>query len=438
VVTVRHVARALVTSVVTVALATPAAALSSHALPSLAGAANPSACPQVPALGTLPLPRPEAALAIQVPGTLPDRLRVSRAPGPVDSTDAVTVALDPTGKPTRVEVVQRLRITGTGDYGIYERGPARRADALDDTSPPVAKLGTVVWQGFSPGRRDLAARLTLDPGIEALRLPLGVRLGFVDTFGVPQPLGPGGQVPSAGTLTVTLSDQTSQQSVLVGAGAADAASLASVAETLLGAAASPGREPPVAGRGLPCSLVATQLAERLIGVSAAQSIRGTIRVAGTTALVSGPGSTPTSNGARIAGTLPGGSVEFAVKVGGAGRVAVDVTTAPTIDRRTLAAPDGFSSWQAWAASRPSVAQRQRATDIVVAAAATAVRAADFYPYLQADLPGRSQGLFSYSIDVPAAARAGRPPLRPKSGPIALAALAAGLIVANGAALRRLT
>ncbi|MDX6273839.1 MAG: hypothetical protein QOJ92_1049 [Frankiales bacterium] len=436
-VTVGHVAGALAAAAAVGALASPAVALPLTAMPLAPGGANPTSCGD-PRPGRIPLPRPEAALALQVPGTLPDRLRVSRAPGPVDDRDQVDVALGPEGQPARVTVEQRLRITGTGDYGIYERGPARRADALDDTSPPVAKLGTVVWQGFSPGRRDLAARLTLDPGIEALRLPLGVRLEYVDALGAPQPLGAGGTVPGPGTVTVTLSDQTSQQAVLVGAGSTDASELAGVADALLGAAASPGREPPVAGRGLPCDLSADLVAQRQITVGAAQTIRGTIRVVGSTATVAGPGTTPISNGARIAGSLPGGQVAFTARVSGRSQLVLDLTTQPTLDRRTLSPPTGFTSWAQWAAGHPSSQARRAATDTVIAAAAAAVRAADYYPYLQADLPGRAQGLFRYSLDRPAALAATRQPLRPKRGAIGVVVLAASLIFATGAVLRRLS
>lgn len=63
---------------------------------------------------------------------------------------------------------------GEGDYQVRERGPARSARSLSDLDPPITKFGAVVWQGFSPGSRELAARLVLDPLLEAPRLPLGV------------------------------------------------------------------------------------------------------------------------------------------------------------------------------------------------------------------------------------------------------------------------
>lgn len=437
-VTVARVVGALAACAASGAFAAPAVALPQGAFPRLPGAANPTPCPETGRTDRLGLPQEEAPQALNIPGTPSDRLRTSVAPGAVDSSDRLEVRLGPDGRPVRVQVEQRLRITGVGDYRIYERGPARQSVALDDTPAPVTKFGAVVWQGFSPGRRDLAARLTLDPEIEALRLPLGITLAFRDASGRPQPLGLGGAVPGAGTVTVTLADQTAQQNIDVAAGSGNAQELAHLAETLLKAAATPGREPPVAGRGLPCDLGVTSPARRLTTVAAAQSVAGTVRVLGAQGTVAGPGVTATADGGRIEGTLPGGaSTAFTVHVTGACRLELDVSTQPTIDRRTLTPPKGFSSWSAWAASGPDSAARAAATDRVVAAAATAARAAVFYPYLQADLPGRASGTFSYSIDVPARAAAARATLHPKPGPIALAGLALGLILANGAALRRL-
>jgi hypothetical protein len=77
------------------------------------------------------------------------------------------VGMTGSASPPRVLVEQRLRLTGQGDYQVRERGPARASEALGDEPPPVTKFGAVVWQGFSPGSRELAARLTLDPLLEA-------------------------------------------------------------------------------------------------------------------------------------------------------------------------------------------------------------------------------------------------------------------------------
>src|SRR3954469_1235235 len=146
-------------------------------------------------------------------GLRPDRLRKSVVPGTASDREDVVVAVGPTGAPNAVTDTQRLVINGAGNYIIRELGPARAAVGLNDTVPPVLELGTVVWQGFSPGRRELSARLTLDPGIEAARLPMTVRLEFHDRNGVRRPLGAGPAASRAGTVTVSLSNNTASNRV---------------------------------------------------------------------------------------------------------------------------------------------------------------------------------------------------------------------------------
>ena len=126
-----------------------------------------SCCPAPP-------PPEDPALLTQV-GALPDRLKKTVVPGTADNAEQVEIALGAGGAVSQVHLTQRLVLTGTGDYVVRERGPARQAVGLEGSNPPVTKLGTVVWNGFVPGRRELAARLTLDAGLEATRLPLGGR-----------------------------------------------------------------------------------------------------------------------------------------------------------------------------------------------------------------------------------------------------------------------
>src|SRR3954447_11177223 len=147
-------------------------------------------------------------------GLRPDRLRKSVVPGTASDREAVVVAVGPTGAPTAVTDTQRLVINGAGNYIIRELGPARAAVGLNDTVPPVLELGTVVWQGFSPGRRALSARLSLDPGIEAARLPLAVSFVFTDRSGGTRPLGPGAAAPAAGTVKITLTNNTTSNRVV--------------------------------------------------------------------------------------------------------------------------------------------------------------------------------------------------------------------------------
>src|SRR3954471_8715504 len=168
-------------------------------------------------------------------GLRPDRLRKSVVPGTASDREDVVVAVGPTGAPTAVIDTQRLVINGAGNYIIRELGPARAALGLNETVPPVLELGTVVWQGFSPGRRELSARLTLDPGIEAARLPMKVTLRLRDSAGHVSALDPGGRAPANGTLTVTLTNQTASLRT-VETGSADLAPLAVVLDQLRRAA----------------------------------------------------------------------------------------------------------------------------------------------------------------------------------------------------------
>src|SRR3954467_6802751 len=141
-------------------------------------------------------------------GLRPDRLLKSQVAGSVRDDEHVVVALGPSGSPTAVTDTQRLDIRGAGNYIVRELGPAREAVGLGVTVPPVLELGTVIWQGFSPGRRVLSARLTLDPGIEAARLPMTVTLAFRAADGRRVPLDPGAVAPADGTATVTLHNAT--------------------------------------------------------------------------------------------------------------------------------------------------------------------------------------------------------------------------------------
>src|SRR4051794_30785610 len=59
-------------------------------------------------------------------GVRKDRLLKSVVPGPVANTEALTVAVGPSGAPAAVTDVQQLVITAPGNYIVRELGPARR------------------------------------------------------------------------------------------------------------------------------------------------------------------------------------------------------------------------------------------------------------------------------------------------------------------------
>lgn len=418
-------------------IATPALAAALAAALTLAAGSPAAAEP-------LELPTPAAAQDVALLNAVDaraDRVLVSVVPGPVRNDEVVLVGLDGSGRPQRVLVEQRLLLTGKGDYQVRERGPARASEALGDEPAPVTKFGAVVWQGFSPGERELAARLTLDPALEAPRLPLAVGVSFTPAAGtgdLATALDAGGEIPSAGTVTVRLTNQTTQPATLPTATDVDAAAVAPVLDAALAAARAPaGPRLPVAGGLLPRTLE-VEAAAQVAGVQAVPlRVTGTLAVAGARATVAGPGTTPTADGATVAGTLPGGaSAEFAVTTDGPGLLTLDLAAVPALDPRALTPPGGAVSWTAWAQSGPDAAARRAALDLLVRVAATGTRAASYAPYLGADLPGTGTTVFRYAFAPVEAVAAVRAPLEPRPGAIALAGVALLLVVGNAAALWR--
>ncbi len=369
-------------------------------------------------------------------GARPDRVLRSVVPGPVRNDEVVRVGLGPDGV-ERVQVEQRLGLTGQGDYQVRERGPARAALALGEEPPPVTKSGAVVWQGFSPGTRDLAALLTLDPVLEAPRLPLAVDVSFVpETGGASRPLGPQGGIPGPGTVTVRLTAQTAQPAVLPTAADAPAAALAPPLDALRRAAAAPGPRPPTAGAGLPAALDAGPVAERA-GVRAVP-LRVTGRLTAPGATVRGPGTTTLPDGAALAGTLTTGEAVFTVDVPAAGALGLDLKAVPALDPRPLVPPGGAASWRAWAEAGPPQAERRAALDLLVDVAASGARAASYSPYLGADLPGTGSTVYRWGLLPAPAAVAAAVPLTPRPAAIALAGLAGLLVLAGAAGLWRVS
>jgi hypothetical protein len=366
-------------------------------------------------------------------GLRKDRLLTSVVPGPVVNTEALTVAVGPTGSPAVVTDLQQLVITAAGNYIVRELGPARRAEALGDTAPPVLELGQVVWQGFSPGRRTLQARLTLDPAIESHRLPMSVRLLFRDVRGRVRPLEAGARAPADGSVSVTITNATGSPRV-VGLGVADAAPLAVELDRLYAAAAAPrAAVPPYAGSGLPTSIAGTHRGDEQTTVLSPLHVTGSIGVDGAGAEVHGPGTTATAPGADVAGTLDG-SASFDVDVRAGQHLRMDLDVRPWLDPRTLAPPAG--SWRTWATAHPDVAARVSATTTLAEAAAAAARAAEYSPYLQADTPGTDLSSFRYVIAPKAATPRADATIRAKPGAMTAAALALVAVAGNAALLWR--
>ena len=364
-----------------------------------------------------------------------DRLRKSTVPGRVSDREDVRVALGPSGAPAAVTDTQRLVIRGAGNYIVRELGPARAAVGLGGTVPPVLELGTVVWQGFSPGTRALSARLTLDPGIEAARLPLSVRFDFHDAAGHARPLLPGAEAPTAGTVTITLTNNTaSPRVVATGVGAPD--SIAAVLDALRRVAARPAAAvPPTAGNGLPERVSGRTTGALSLNVVAPLRVAGTITAPGGTAAITGPGLGAAPGGVSVTGTLAA-VAGFTVKVARGDRIGMSLDVRPWLDPRAVAPPAPAGSWKKWAASHPSSGAIATATQTLVTNAAAAARAAEYSPYLQADAPGPDLSTFTYVVAPPPRAFSVTVHMHPRPGGIAAAAVALLAIVGNAALLRR--
>ncbi len=423
----------------------------------LAVAAAILACPTtalVTHADSIELPTPEAAkvqeskliLAVQKANKAfrPDRLKPSVVPGTVRNDEKLLVGLGGDGTVRTVTMEQRLDVQGQGDYAIRERGPAREATSLGTERPPLTQKGAVVWQGFTPGHRELAARLRLDPAIEAEHLPMTVTVTFTDASGKAGRLGDGGRIPGAGTVHVTVTNATEQPQDLPTGTDASAAALARSLDLALEVARKPGADRlPSTDDRLPKDLTVTGAAQ----VSASQGVplhlTGSFAVTGTTATLSGPATTATPTGGTFEGTLGGSlpgrqtqSVTFDVKAGGPGDLALRMDAVAAFNKQELAPPGSFLTWREWAASKPSAASRKEALDLLIAVAATGARASSYSPYLGADLKGTGSTSYELSFAPPSATAATKPVLHPRWGAISLVGLAGMALLGAGYAVWR--
>jgi hypothetical protein len=381
------------------------------------------------ATGTLVLPTPEAARVqqsnlVKAVGGLPDRLLASNVPGSVVNDEII-------------QAEQRLRLEGTGDYAIRERGPARSATSLSNEPAPLTRKGAVVWMGFSPGHRDLGARLVLDAAIEAEHLPLKVLVSFVDPHGKTSLL-EGGQLPGPGQVTVTLTNTTSQPVDLPTAADASPAALAGALDKALEVARHPSaRRLPSTDDMLPKTLTVAGPARIAAAQAVPLRVDGALTFSGTSATLTGPAISSTGAFSGVLGGVAGTtSVTFTAAVTGAGSMALDLKAVNALNPTELAPPRRLASWRAWSQSKPSVAERRSALDLLVEVAATGARASSYSPYLGADLQGTGSATFSYGF-APATRRAAVvASSRPNWIAISLGGLGLLLLVSGGVVIWR--
>lgn len=400
--------------------------------PSLSRAVAALALAAAPASGpALPLPKPAGQVPAAVIGATfpdrPERLRRSILPGPVDDTERVDVLVAGSGAPAAVALTQHLVLSGTGQFIVWERSSAQDAVALEDTVAPVLKREAVIWQGFVSGTKTLAARLTLDAGVEAGLLPFAVT--------VTPPLGPGGAV-GPGDVTVRIAN-TSGRAMTLPTGVVSPAALAGPLDALLTYARSrSAAAPPVAGRGLPLTLAATSVgATRQATTVAPLRVTGTIRAAGAAPVTPESAAVrPLADGLRLDGVLAGAG-EFTVHLPAATTLALDLTVTPTLDARLLEPPRGHT-WADWLRLGPTPQEAATALTLLVEGAAAAARDDEYAPYLGHHGPGAVHTTFHVRVAPREVIVKAVKPLRPKAFPIALASIALLAIAGNAAAIHR--
>ena len=86
----------------------------------------------------------------------------------------VRISIDAAGTPFALRATQRLDVRRIGDYAFTIAAPLTNIDAAPGSSAaPGLRTGAYLWQGFDPGRRILAATITLQPSASAA-LPLRI------------------------------------------------------------------------------------------------------------------------------------------------------------------------------------------------------------------------------------------------------------------------
>lgn len=107
-------------------------------------------------------------------GSEPGEVRV---PGSLANVEAVRVGVGQDGTPASVVVLQRMSIRGLGDFRFVVPAPATDVvPVAGSQSLPGLRLSGIVWQGFSPGKRFLAALVRLKPGAASVGLPLRITI----------------------------------------------------------------------------------------------------------------------------------------------------------------------------------------------------------------------------------------------------------------------
>jgi hypothetical protein len=113
-------------------------------------------------------------LAPETSGVLPLPLRFFRG---LDNRERVVVGMDENGKPHSVRVLQTIVLKRLGDYVLTVPAPVLSVTPGPGTeSQPGLRKNQILWEGFSPGRRVLAAWADLRVAESVAGLPVEVKV----------------------------------------------------------------------------------------------------------------------------------------------------------------------------------------------------------------------------------------------------------------------
>jgi hypothetical protein len=228
-----------------------------------------------------------------------------RVPGTLKNEEAVRIGLGADGRPVSVVVTQRMSIRGLGDFRFVVPAPATNVAAIGGSqSMPGLRQAGIVWQGFSPGKRLLAARITLSAAAAASGLPL--RISVERGHGVTR---------------VRLDNATSKQfNVTTGSASVPALQRALAQIRLqLGLQLAKGRPLPL----VPVQVEGTVSKLAVVSVDTPIHVTGTMTVAG-------------AHPAKVDTTLGGGRQDArTVQLRGAGKLTIALTVSFAHDRRSL-------------------------------------------------------------------------------------------------------
>jgi hypothetical protein len=319
----------------------------------------------------------------------------------VASTECVHVGVEPSGHPVAVRVRQRLVVAGKGDYQLAVGAPlvgVRRGPGSQ--SEPGFRVDQLLWAGFSPGRKVLAADVVLRTAPAARYLPLRLRLQ---------------REPGGASLTVTNATTTPEMEYV---GVVRPAEMAKLLDET--------RRASLAGvrlRGSFATFVGpVRIRKRPLVIEAPLRVRGELRLPGGSRV----------GFSRVLGD--GRPLSFTVRVKGTGTPVVRLRASPTAVLRLLQPPRA-STWAA------AVRRRRLAPDFLLRRLLETrmrlVRADQYQTFVaDPDADGRSRAVYEYATV--AARVTQRPPAPDRSGGgndvLLLALVVAGAVVAAGGGL----